>query len=163
MKPQYDDFETIQTEMRKLLDQKASFLDQLIELKKQIDRSEYKRDLSTQCGIVFEDNLICVNIHKLRKTLGRCKSAINNSFKRLGYRAVENIELKRETLTKLFPSIAHKNDIKQWSIRESEHPCIQLIEQERKIDNSKLDLSGWEKEEIEQFCAYINQEFDHGH
>ena len=97
-----------------------SFEDQLKMIREFAERNDihdWKRFLV--CGICWKGDVLGVNTRQLRFLIKKCKSAINNSLQRMGYKVCHSNSLK--PLTVFSPMIPYINtnmsELRQWTIR----------------------------------------------
>jgi hypothetical protein len=71
------------------------------------------------CGLAAHGRFLCIHQSQLKQFMGRCKSSINGSFRRLGF---SQLDVKRDSLSNLvaaLPSLEYEPSAqKQWSVRQ---------------------------------------------
>ena len=71
------------------------------------------------CGLCWMPNYLGVNIRQLIILLDKCKSSVNGSFQRAGYRVVSNNQEAMDELIRRIPILNNNfNEIREWTIRE---------------------------------------------
>ena len=71
------------------------------------------------CGIIWLEDGIAVNIHYLRKLMGKCKSSINGSFQKLGFTVGSSRTEAANVISQIFPSLKEEtSELRMWSIRK---------------------------------------------
>ena len=109
------------TACRNLRNQRLdSFIDVLEIVKKYTaknDQNDWKRYLV--CGICWLSDCIAINTVQFSILIGKCKSSINGSFQRLGYKPYPcSISQNAELLEKIPHFENHLNEIRQWTLRK---------------------------------------------
>lgn len=80
------------------------------------DSDDWKRCLV--CGICWLDDGLAINTRQLTLLLSKCKSSINGSLQKIGYRAnTTQIDFCRNLVPKIPFLRQQTNELRQWSIR----------------------------------------------
>jgi hypothetical protein len=70
------------------------------------------------CGIASCGPFLCVNVCQLKNFIGRCKSSLNASFRKLGFSQVDTKRQYTDCLTAILPTIASDpSSARQWTVR----------------------------------------------
>jgi hypothetical protein len=70
------------------------------------------------CGICWLPDGVAINVRQLRILTGKCKSAINTSFQRIGYSAsLPRADIASAVAQRLPCLAGHPGELRKWSIR----------------------------------------------
>lgn len=91
------------------------------------DSDDWKRFLV--CGICWLDDGIAINTRQLTLLLSKCKSSINGSFQKIGYKANTTYTESGKTLFPKIPFLRQQtDDLRKWSIRRRVLPVPHPLE-----------------------------------
>lgn len=114
------DFEKIKSRLKQLQNKegKESFKKQLQILREYIESDQSLKEIrSLQCGLSFYDQYLCINIENLKRTIGKCKSTINNCIQQLGYNSIKSKSNANMFLYEALPSLKTSGNVRKWSVR----------------------------------------------
>lgn len=70
------------------------------------------------CGILWLENSIAINSHRLGFLMSKCKSSINGSLQMLGYKEITSKRQTSEIVGGKISSITNdRNEVRKWTIR----------------------------------------------
>ena len=71
------------------------------------------------CGLYWlPQGSLAINIRQLHILIDKCKSSINGSLQRIGYRMITNQSEALKSLAHFLPQINNYQEIREWSVRE---------------------------------------------